>query len=439
LYLLCADGEQGAEVYSGAADKDQARLVFEEAKRMVLSSPELAPPRLQVYKDVIFDPETWSLYRVLSADALTKHGLNPHGVIFDEVHTQKTRELWDVLTTAQGTRTQPLTFAITTAGYDRTSLCFELHTYGQRVRANPSADPSFYSVHYGAADDADWEDRREWRRANPALGSFLSMEFLENEYRQAKELPSRQNAFRQLYLNQWVQQHTRWIDMKRWAANAGVHGRIAEAALKGRRVWGGLDLGSVSDLTALIWVAECADGAVDVFLRCWAPEAVLERDRNPRNYALYQRWREAGYLTTTPGDATDYGAVRAQVLRDREVFDVQSLAYDKAFQAQQISMELADAGVDVLPLGQSAYYQDPQIRTFERLLLEDGVHHGENPILTFAAENAVVRKDGEGRMKLDKQRSQEKVDPLSALLLALDAFERREQPSVYETRGVEVF
>jgi phage terminase large subunit-like protein len=233
LYLLIADGEPGAEIYSAASDKEQARLVYGEAKRMIESSPLLAPgsakrlrgaPQVQIYRDAIVVPETQSVYRVLSSEGLTKHGLNPHGVVFDELHAIKNREIWDVLTTGQGTRDQPLTVAITTAGYDRTSVCYELHEYARKVRAGIVQDPSFFSVYYGAPDDADWRDPGVWKAANPALGDFLNEEYLNVEFRQASELPARQNAFRQLYLNQWVSQSTRWIDLALWDANS-THGQ----------------------------------------------------------------------------------------------------------------------------------------------------------------------------------------------------------------------
>lgn len=268
LYLLLADGEPGAEVYSAAADKDQARLVFGEAKRMLQSSPVLAP-RAQVFRDVIFVPETQSIYRALSSDAPTKHGLNPHGVIVDELHAHQNRELWDVLTTAQGTRVQPLTVAITTAGYDRTSVCFDLHEYARKVRAGIVHDPTFYSAYWGAPDEADWTSRDVWKAANPALGDFLSLTFLEQEFRQASELPARQNAFRQLYLNQWVSQSQRWIDLPLWDAN-GKHAHVVSAeTMAGRQAYGGLDLASVSDMCAWVMEFPCEDteGAVDDYFR----------------------------------------------------------------------------------------------------------------------------------------------------------------------------
>jgi phage terminase large subunit-like protein len=212
---MCADNEPGAEVYALAVDKYQARIVFDEAKRMVEASPELRA-QLKVYKDVLFDQETLSTFRVLSADVPTKHGLNPHGVVIDELHAHKSREIWDVMTTAQGTRREPLRLAITTAGFDRESLCYELHVYGQDVRNGVRDDPSFFSVHYGAADGADWTDREVWRKVNPALGDFLHEEYLEEEFRQALASPARQNTFRRLYLNQWVEQRVRWLDLEVW-------------------------------------------------------------------------------------------------------------------------------------------------------------------------------------------------------------------------------
>lgn len=435
LYLLFADGEPGAEVYSAAADKDQARLVFGEAKRMLEASPLLLP-RAQVFKDAILVPETQSVYRVLSADAPTKHGLNPHGVVVDELHAHKSRELWDVLTTAQGTRRQPLTVAITTAGHDRQSICYELHAYGRRIREGLISDPSFYSVYFGAPEAADWTDRKVWKRANPALGDFLSDAFLENEFTQAAALPARQNAFRQLYLNQWVQQATRWIDLTLWDANAGH--AVTEASLQGRTCYGGLDLAAVSDLTAWVLLFPCEDdeGGLDVLARFWVPEAQLERSKNA---ALYRQWVDAEILQTTPGDAIDYGFIKAQVLKDAQTFDLIDLNVDRLFQGQQLSTDLSEEGLQVFPMGQGFASMAAPMVEFERRLRSRQLHHGGHPILRWMADNVVVKPDPAGNLKIDKAKSQEKVDGIVAMVMALDRVTRHSDDAgatAYDDGGV---
>jgi phage terminase large subunit-like protein len=423
LYLLFQDGEAGAEIYSAAADRDQARRVFGAAKQMVEDSPEIQEAfRPRVYRDVIEYPDSGGIYRVLSADAPTKHGLNPSGVVVDELHALPHRELWDVLTTAQGTRGEPLTLAISTAGFDRNSIAFELHEYGRKVRTDQILDPTFLSVYYGAPDDADWTSRDVWRAANPALGEFLSEDFLEQEFIQAEALPARQNTFRTLYLNQWCSQQSRAIDLALWDAN-DAHA-IDEAALAGRRCCGGLDLAAVSDLTACVYVFDCPHdaAAVDVLARFWVPESQLSM--RGRNRHLYQQWAAAGYLHVTPGDACDYAFVKTQVLADAKRFQLADLRIDRLFQGQQLAGELIDGGIPVVEFGQGFMsYAAPMVEFFRRLTAKQ-VHHGDNPILRWMADNLVVRTDPAGNMKPDKQKSAEKIDGITALVMALGAFTR---------------
>lgn len=425
LYLLCADGEAGAEVYALATDRLQARIVFGEAQRMVQSSPDLAA-QLKVYRDVIADPETLSVFRVLSADVPTKHGFNPHGVILDELHAHKSRDLWDVMTTAQGTRREPLRLAITTAGYDRESLCYELHSYARDVRSGVITDPSFLSVHYGARDHQDWRDRAVWAEANPALGDFLRPEFLEDEFRQAEASPARQNTFRRLYLNQWVEQRTRWLELERWDAQAACP---APAEPDGRWAVGGLDLASVADLTAWVLVSPCpADPeAADLWCQCFVPESQLEQTRNPRHWARYREWADAGILTVTPGAAVDYGAVRVRVVADAMRCDIRSVNLDRLFQGQQLMAELAEEGIPVVAFGQGFLSMGPAVKGFERRFLAGKWHHGGHPILRHAIAHAVAKSDPAGLQKIDRDASVKtggRVDALVALVMAADRLDR---------------
>lgn len=434
LYLLVADQEPGAEVYSVAADKDQARVVFGEARKMLEASP--LADECAIFRDAIAHRPTNSIYRVLSSDAPTKHGLSPHAVIFDELHAQPDRELWDVLTTAQGARRQPLTLAITTAGFDKQSLCYELYRYGRSVESGEREDPQWFFRWYGADDTADWRDRAAWKAANPSLGATVSLDFLEAEYREAEVLPGRQNTFRTLYLNQWVEQADRWLDVQVWDDQGGPP--LEEAALAGQVCCGGLDLASVSDLTSWVLVFPAEDGGLQVLHRSFVPEAQLDRRRNPRNWELYQQWVAEGVLLVTPGDAVDYAAVKARVIADCRRFDVRGVNVDRLFQGQQLTQELADEGVPVLPMGQGFLAMGPAVKTFEQRYLMRQIRHGGDPVLRWAVRHAVTRVDPAGNVKIDKARSQEKVDPLVALVMALDRVSRGdlERRSVYEARGL---
>lgn len=220
LMMLLIDQEPGAEIYSVAADRDQASIVFDVAKEMVYQSPHLSQmvdnKELEVFKRSMYVPSRAAVYRVLSADAPTKHGLNASTIIFDELHAQPNRELWDVLATSQGSRSEPLLISITTAGYDRNSICWEQHEYARQVAAGIIDDPTFYPVIFAADKDDDWTDPEVWAKANPNLGVSVSLEYIRMECERAKNVPAYQNTFRRLHLNQWTQQESRWIDMKAW-------------------------------------------------------------------------------------------------------------------------------------------------------------------------------------------------------------------------------
>jgi phage terminase large subunit-like protein len=217
IYFLLFDSEIGAEVYSAAADKDQAALVFNVAAQMIRNEPELLAKCeiIDSQKRIVYRA-TGSFYRAISAEAYSKHGFNASVVIYDELHAAPTRELWDVLSTSQGTRAQPLMIAISTAGYDRHSILWELYAHAKKVAERPEIDPTFLPIIYEAPVEADWTDEKVWKRANPALGDFRSLEEMRTASARAKEIPAQENTFRRLYLNQWTEQAARWIAMPAW-------------------------------------------------------------------------------------------------------------------------------------------------------------------------------------------------------------------------------
>lgn len=435
LYLLFADGEPGAEIISAAADREQAAIVFETAKQMVEDSPELRR-RVEIYRRSIVYPKHGSTYKVVSADAYSKHGMNLHGVVFDELHAQPNRELWDVLTTSMGARRQPLLVAITTAGYDRESICYEQHDYARKILDGVIEDPSYFAYISAAPDDADWQDPTTWRMANPSLGVTVSEEYLAQEARRAAEMPAYQNTFRQLFLNQWTQQFSRWIDLNLWDENAGEP--FTEDDLRGRPCYGGLDLGAVSDLTAwaLLFPSEDDQDEARFLVRLWCPEARL-RDTQNRYRAQYQAWARGGWLTTTPGGAIDYAFVKARILDDARQFRLVDVAMDRLFQGHQLATELTNEGLRVAGCGMGFLSMAPLTKEFERRLLARKVRHGGNPVLRWMADNVAVKMDPAGNLKPDKTASQGKIDGVVAMLLALDRAMRHRGPSsVYERRGV---
>ena len=441
LYLLTADGEPGAEVYSAATKRDQAKISWEEAVRMRRASPPLSR-MIQHWKssDTLTIQATASKFQPLGADADTMDGLNVHGALIDELHAHPTRKVVDVLETGTGARRQPLTVYITTAGYDRKSVCWELHEYSRQVLEGTIQDDTWFAFIAGIDEGDDWIDPKVWPKANPNLGVSVKLDDLERKCEKAKQLPAAQNAFKRLHLNVWTQQSDRWILRELWEANAGPlkHYEL-EAGLKGRTCYGGLDLSSVSDITA--WVMAFPQDedpeALDIICRFWCPEARLTESSN-RYADQYRAWAQAGFLRVTEGDAVDYGFVRRAILEDAERYVVGSLNVDRLFQGYQLSQELADEGFEVFGMGQGFIGMAAPMREFERRLLAKKLHHGSHPVLAWMADNVSVKQDPAGNLKPDKAGSEGKIDGIVALVMAVDRAMRHEKPkrSVYEDRGV---
>lgn len=435
-YMLFADGEPGAEVYSAAADKDQASLVFNEAKAMVEQSEHLAR-RAEIYKRSIVVPSTRSTYRVLSADAFTKHGLNASAVIFDELHAQPNRDLWDVLNTSMGARRQPLMVMITTAGYDRESICYEQHAYARKVSAGLIDDPEFFAYIAAADEKDDWMDPSTWAKANPGLGVTVKQDYLEAEAKRAAQVPAYQNTFRRLHLNQWTAQETRWLDINAWD-KCGTR-PYTEQQLRGMACYAGLDLASTSDMAAFVMVFPPEDEGHPFYVvpRFFIPrENMVERARRDR--VPYDAWARDGLLIATEGNVIDYAFILAEIERLGEMFEIKEIAFDR-WGAFQLSQQLEGAGYTMAAFGQGFASMSGPTKELLKLVLEEKLAHGSNPILRWQADNVVVSTDAAGNVKPNKQKSREKIDGIVALVMGLDRAIRHqgeEQKSVYETRGI---
>lgn len=437
LYMTCGDGEWGAEVYGCASDRQQASIVFDVAVDMVDQCPALKKrikPIMSV-KRLVYKP-TNSFYQVLSAEAYTKHGLNVHAVIFDELHSQPNRELFDVMTKGSGdARTQPLFFLITTAGTDRNSICFEQHQKAVDILEGRKIDPTFYSVIYGIKDDDDWSLEENWYKANPSLGYTIDIEKVRNAYISAKENPAEENIFRQLRLNQWVKQSTRWMPMDKWDE---CDFDIDLESLKGRECYGGLDLSSTSDITAfvLVFPPRREDENYIVIPFFWIPEDNLKL-RVRRDHVPYDVWEKQGFLKTTEGNVIHYGFIEKFIEKLGTIYNIKEIAFDR-WGAVQMVQNLEGMGFTVVPFGQGYKDMSPPTKELMKLVLEKKISHGGNPVLRWMMDNIFIKQDPAGNIKMDKEKSTEKIDGAVATVMALDRAIRNKENnvSVYDDRGI---
>jgi phage terminase large subunit-like protein len=432
IYFLLFDGEMGAEVYSAAADKDQAGLVFNVAAQMIRNDPELeAQCELVDSQKRIVHRASGSFYRAISAEAYSKHGFNASVVIYDELHAAPTRELWDVLSTSQGARAQPLMMAISTAGYDRHSILWELYAHAQKVQQDPALDPTFLPILYEAAPDADWTDEAVWKKANPALGDFRSLEEMRIAAARAKEIPAQENTFRRLYLNQWTQQAARWIAMPAWEA---CRVPIDRDALKGRRCYVGLDLSSTKDLTAIVAVFPDEDGpGFDVLAQFFVPQENL-RERVRRDRVPYDEWARRGQLVATPGNVVDYDAVRTTLQGWGTEFDVQTIAFDP-WNATDLVQRLQDQdGFACVAMRQGFASLSAPTKSLEKAILSRALRHDGHPVLQWNVANVAVETDPAGNLKISKKVSTERIDGVAALVMAIDRMDhqRATAPARYQ-------
>ena len=438
LYMLCADGEQRAEVYGCAADRDQASLVFDVACDMVKLCPalekrcELRPSR----KTIRFGP-TSSTYKALSADVAGKSGINVSALIFDELWVQKDRRFFEMMTVGTSdARRNPLHFIITTAGNDTNSVCYEMHQKAVDILEGRKFDPAFYPVIYGADLNEDWTDPKVWMKANPSLGITIGMDKVKAACEQAQQNPSEENAFRQLRLNQWVKQSVRWMPMDKWDACAFP---VSPEDLEGRICYGGLDLSSTTDITAFVLVFPPLDEEDKYYVLpfFWVPEDTLDL-RVKRDHVPYDIWERQGVLFTTEGNVIHYGYIEQFIESLGEKYNIREIAFDR-WGAVQMVQNLEGMGFKVVPFGQGFKDMSPPTKELMKLVLEKRIAHGGHPVLRWMMDNIFIRQDPAGNIKADKEKSTEKIDGAVATIMALDRAIRcglDTGESVYDTRGL---
>lgn len=443
IYLACADGENGAQVVTAATSEKQAGFVFNPIKTLAEKAPKLRK-HVQPFAKKVIHPKSGSYIEVVSSTAEAQHGANIHGAIVDELHVHKTPDLVETIETGRGSRDQPLVVIITTADAGGQGTIYaRKRDYVDRLAKRTIRDSSTYGVVWGVGEKDDPFKESTWKKANPGYGISPTKSYLKEAAKKAENSPAELSSFLRLHLGRRTKQETKYIEMGDWDANASI---VDEQALKGRRAFGGIDLGSTSDLTALCWLfpRQGDSNGYEAVWRFWTPEDNMpELDRRTAGEATV--WRREGWLQTTPGNVTDYAAVRAQVNADREKFKVSSIGIDR-WNATQLTNELQDDGANMTRVGQGYASMSGPLKEIQRLILQGSrgdtpmIQHGGNPVMRWMVDNLAVTEDPAGNVKPDKAKSHEKIDGVSAMVNAM--FESMNTPTeaetAYKDRGVRV-
>ena len=436
LYGLLASGEEAAEIYAAAVTRDQANILFTDAKRMIEASTKLSK-RVMVNVRNLAVLDTNSYFRPISSEARSLDGKRVFMALIDEIHEHPNALVVDKMQAGTKGRREPLIFEITNAGYDRESVCWHHHEYSEQILKGTIENDEWFAFMTSLDEGDDWKNENLWIKANPMIDISVTRKYLREQVREAIGMPSKENIVKRLNFCEWTQQNNRWINTDVWKENNT--GEINESNLVGRRCYGGLDLSSVSDISA--WVMVFPDDEdpdkIDVLARLWCPEDRLY-DSSNKYKEQYQMWHRQGFLEVTPGNCIDFAFIRAKILEDAQRFQLIDMNIDRLFQAHQIAMELIDEGIAVCGMGMGYLSFAAPMKDFERRLLARKINHGGNPVLRWMADNVAISQDPAGNIKPNKGESQGKIDGLVALVMSIDRLSRNVAggTSVYEERGL---
>ena len=431
LLMLYVDDEKGSEVYSAASNRQQAGIVFEIAKGMIQNNKELNS-RGKIFRNSIINEGKGNFYQAISSDSKTKHGFNSNCVVYDELHTAPNRELWDALATSVGSRRQPLIITITTAGFDRQSICYELYSYAKRILNKSLKDDTFYPCVFECDIDDDIQDEKVWKKANPNYGISLKKKYMKIESQKAMDVPSYLNTFKRLHLNMWTDSVSVWIPNSEWME---CHQEFNYDSLEGKECWGGLDLASTRDLSALTLVFKVEDKFVIMPYIFVPKENAIKRSKiDGVDYLTFIREND---VIATEGDVQDYSFIRKTINDLSKKYRIQSIAYDR-WGASQLILDLTNQdGVPMSPLGQGFVSLSAPTKTFEREILAKNVIHPNNKCLNWCMSNVAIQEDASGNLKPAKNKSKEKIDPVVATICAFAEMMTMDSgESVYDERGL---
>lgn len=425
LTLLYLDREFGAEYYSAANDRDQAKIVYSVVADMIKNNPKLLN-YVDIFKNSIVYNAQGSFYKAISRETSTKHGFNTSGFIYDELHGMRddgTENLWQVLETSTGSRKEPISIAITTAGFDKYSACYKMYTYAKKVLDGSIVDPQFLPIIYEADPEDDIQDPKTWAKANPSLGVSLKMEYMKREALKAASQPSYLNIFLRLHLNVWTTAESRWIDDLDIVA---CNETISEDILLSLPCYGGLDLASVRDLTSLVLMWRVGEKIV---VKHWTfiPEDKFEGRSGGTDGVNYMEW--ADYLEITKGNVTDYNFVKAKIFELCEKYNVQSIAYDR-WNSSQLVIECVDEGLKMSPFGMGYKSLSPAAKEIESKIMTRDFIYFNDPIIRWQFGNVQLEIDAAANIKPNKAKSSDKIDTIMAICMSVGEEMYSESPVV---------
>lgn len=427
LYLFGADGEPGAEVYSAATTRDQAKIVFDDARQMALREPEMcAELGIDVLQHQLVIVDDASKFLPLSAEGSTLDGLNVHGGIIDELHAHKTRAVFDVIDSATGARDQSLLWMITTAGTDRTGICYEQRTHVTKILDRVVEDETFFGIIFTLDDGDDWSDPAVWIKANPNLGVSVFVDDMEMACRKAMSMPSAVANFLTKRLNVWVNADSAWMDMRAWDRCANPE--LREEDFRGEECFIGLDLASKVDIAAkvLLFPPSSVRKKWALFGRYYLPERAVENSTNSQ----YDGWRRRGLLTVTDGEVTDYDEIEDDIRADCALYAVREVAYDP-FQATQLSGHLLAEGVPMTEMRPTVLNFSEPMKQLEALVLQGLLEHSGDPVMTWMISNVVAHLDKKDNIYPNKERPENKIDgPVAAIMALGRAIPTRESDEI---------
>jgi phage terminase large subunit-like protein len=436
LNMLVVDNEPSPEIFIASKTRDQSTFCFSAAADMVRAHDEL-DSMLDIipYAREIRNRRNNGVLKALSSEGKAKHGSSPSCVIFDELHVwgPAEDELYTALTTGSGARRQPLFIVITTAGNDEYSLCFREYEYAKRILNGTVEDPTYFPQIHELPPEVDWTDEINWPLANPGLGTVLQIDSLREDFKKAVAMPSEQNKFRQLNLNQWMKATSDWIPVQKWDACASESFSLDD--LRGQACYGGLDLASSGDLTAFV-LAWRSQGKVLVYPWFFIPEEGV-RERSHRDGVRYDLWAKDKFVELTPGNVTDWRYVTKRILQLAEQFEIKSIAFDR-YGARDTVSDLQEAGLSVADIGQGYISMSAPTKRLEELILNKDLVHSGHPILKWNISCATISSDAAGNIKVvkpERLRSNRRVDGAVALVMAIDQIMRQppdEGDSIYD-------
>lgn len=414
-YALTSDGEAGAEVYYAATKRDQALICFREAQSMVKKS------QLRQYAAVLANAITYkdSFAKPLSSDENTMSGLNTHTAIIDEIHEHKTSGVIDVITTSIGARIQPLIYEITTAGKNKSTICYDHHRLTENILLGSQVDDSWFGIIYTLDKDDDWNDRDVWVKSNPNLGVSKKWQYMEHQYRKATNMLSYVNTFLQLDLNVWTDSHSRWLEDEIWVR------RIEDVNCDGMNCWGGLDTASTRDFSALVLCFQVGD-KVHFKRYFWIPETTFHQRQMNANAAELEAWRRDGHLKVTPGNAMDFNIIVSDIRELNQRYNIQWIGYDR-YKAETLASLLDNDNIQVVEFGQGYVSMSEPVKELEKYYLDARLTHDGNPVQRWMFGNVLIVRDPADNVKIDKSKSTEKVDGAVAEVMAMGTYLKKQE------------